>query len=117
MLGQRNGFVDEIASYLDAKEPMCRPKVSHPVLLVYLFFKPTNQLPRTSSYHAVINMNCENDDVSPDFPEKYSTIRLPHTSSSLPASTHTMSSTASTPILDDLWSHDRQVARGKRLHF
>src|SRR5271168_3597755 len=76
MLGQRNGFVDEIASYLDAKEPMCRPKVSNLVLLVYLFFKPTNQLPRTSSYHAVLNMNCENDNVSPDFPEKYSMIRL-----------------------------------------
>src|SRR5271168_2663184 len=76
MLGQCNGFIGEIASDFDAEEPMCRSKVSNLVLLVYLFFKPTNQLPRTSSYHAVINMNCENDDVSPDFPEKYSMIRL-----------------------------------------
>src|SRR5271168_309027 len=76
MLGQCNGFIGEIASDFDAEEPMCRSKVSNLVLLVYLPFKHTNQLPRTSSYHAVINMNCKNDDVSPDFPEKYSMIRL-----------------------------------------
>src|SRR5277367_3661756 len=76
MLGQRDGFIGEIVSDFDAEEPMCRSKVSNLVLLVHLPFKTTNQLPRTSSYHAVINMNCKNDDVSPNFFEKYPMIRL-----------------------------------------
>src|SRR6202522_2117552 len=55
---------------------MSRSYVSYPLFRIQIPFKIINQLARTSSYHAIIDMNCQYDDVSPDFLEEYPMIRF-----------------------------------------
>ena len=63
VLGKHDRLSDEIASDIDSEQPSTRTQIGEFVFLIHLDLELADQFLRTSSDHAIINVDSQDDDL------------------------------------------------------